>query len=91
VRAALALLLISSLAWANPVKVVLEPGQPAPVRGCFLDEKSCVATAQEVVDLRARVAHLEASALAPPSLTWPLVVGVVLGLAVGYGVARTFR
>jgi hypothetical protein len=88
VRLALALCLISSLAWAGPVKVVLEPGQVAPVRGCFLDERSCIATGQEVVDLRARVAHLEAAAIAPPPLTWALVAGAVLGLAVGYGVAR---
>lgn len=51
-RAGCALLLLLSLpsmaAEDAPRVAILEPGQPAPARGCFIREPSCIDLAQEL-------------------------------------------
>lgn len=71
-----------------PVKIELEAGQPAPVKGCFLDEKSCVATGQEIKGLRAENESLKQSIRDFPSPVVWMATGLVLGVSLSYGVYR---
>ena len=66
-----------------PVKVELTAGQPAPVNGCFLDTRTCVATGAEIAGLRAENAALKQSIEEAPDPLLFLVGGAALGIVVG--------
>jgi hypothetical protein len=78
-----------------PIKVELQPGEPAPALGCFIDKATCIATGQQIADLKADRAGLQAAneslrkSIADfPSPVLYVAGGLVVGLLVGYAAAR---
>ena len=90
----LALVLVAALslpAWgADDAPVLLQPGDPAPVAGVLLPDALAVRRAAELEGLRAETASLKEDAGKPNVLVLVLVgvAGVLVGGAVGYGVAK---
>jgi len=86
-------LLLASHAWAaDDAPVVMQPGDAAPVAGVLLPDALAVRRAKELTALRAENEQLKKDAGTPVPLVVGLVVlGVVLGGAAGYGIARAVR
>lgn len=93
-------LLVSSLAFAGdaPLRVVLQPGEPAPELGLFTNEPATIEDSKTLATLKAenktfkeQADRLEAGS---PSPVVFVVVGVVLllaGGAGGYGLAKAVK
>jgi hypothetical protein len=82
VKAAVLLLLLSLPVHGEPVKMMLEAGAPSPVRGCLIDEPTCVSVGRELVSLRTENLALRERPAATP---WQVVAAALLGLLVGAG------
>lgn len=99
-RTALAVLLVSSVAIADPptdtpviedlpgVSVRLRPGEPAPFQGQLLSEDEQLRRGRRLAAAEATLAKAEQSQLLPlPALIGIIAASVALGAAVGVGVA----
>jgi hypothetical protein len=82
VKAVALALLLSLPAYGQPTKLMLGPGDMAPVRGCFTDEATCVDVGQELVTLREENRVLRQRPAATP---WQVVAAALFGLLVGAG------
>lgn len=81
-------------AWAaDDAPVQLAAGDVAPVSGVLLPDALAVRRAKELTALRAEVEAIKAAPEPlPPALVVGLVVlGVVVGGAAGYGIARVVK